>query len=242
MFASSHGTIPLMAAVRDNIDALKERVRTAAERSGRTPDAVRVMAVTKTQPRELVEQAYEAGIRLFGENRIGEAQEKYAGFHDDAELHMIGHLQRNKVKQALGLVACVQSVDKVETAAALERRCAATSRELDILLEMNTSGEGSKEGFRSEEELYGALEEILPMGHLHLRGLMTVAAFTDEEALLRRSFRSLAELRESVQRRFSLASFSELSMGMSHDFEIAVEEGATLIRVGSLLFGARQRT
>lgn len=228
-----------MGRIEDNLAAVHERMRHAAERTGRGPEAVRLMVVTKTQSVERIEEAYRAGARLFGENRIGEAAEKYTGFHEDAELHMIGHLQRNKVNRAVGLVRCVQSIDKSDTAAAIESRCAALDATMDLLLEVNTSGEGSKSGFRDEGELLHALEAIQGMGHLRPRGLMTIATMTDDAAEVRRCFRRLARLREEIVRRFELRSFDELSMGMTSDFEIAIEEGATLVRVGTAIFGHR---
>ncbi len=225
--------------IAENLSKIVERIEAAAQRAGRRAGEVRLMVVTKTQPRDLVGEAYSAGARLFGENRIGEAEEKYRGFHDDAELHMIGHLQRNKAGRAAALVRCVQSIDKTETAAALEKHCSSAGRSLDLLLEVNTSGEASKEGFHSDEELFTSLEEILAMEHLRPRGLMTVAALTDDKKEIRRCFRRLVALREAVRSRYRLEGFDELSMGMTSDFEIAIEEGSTLVRVGTAVFGPR---
>jgi pyridoxal phosphate enzyme (YggS family) len=230
-----------MGRIAANIAAVVERAAEACRRSGRTPEEVRLMVVTKTQPRKLLEESYAAGIRLFGENRIAEAEEKFRDFYPDAELHMIGHLQRNKVNRAVELVRCVQSIDKLETAAALDRRCGTRGTTMEVLLEVNTSGEQSKEGFRSHSELFSAIEKLLDMENIRIKGLMTIATFTDDEQEIRRCFSSLAGLRSAVQRRFELHTFTELSMGMTNDFEIAIEEGSTLIRVGSAVFGPRVR-
>ncbi len=228
-----------MSSISTNIAAVHERINSACRRAGRAQHEVRLMVVTKTQSRESVEEAYAAGARLFGENRIAEAQEKFADFHPEAELHMIGHLQRNKAGRAVGLVRCVQSIDKLETASVLERRCEAVDASIDVLLEMNTSEESSKEGFRSEDDLIRALEAMLELRRVRPRGLMTIAALTSDQRLIRSSFERLRLLKERIDHELSPDGFGELSMGMTNDFELAIEEGATLIRVGSAIFGPR---
>lgn len=229
-----------MAAVADNYEQLRERMAAAAQRAGRSPDSVRMMAVTKSQSRERVAEAYEAGIRLFGENRIGEAEEKYADFHDDIDLHMIGHLQRNKAARAVGLVSCVESIDKVETARILDRLCASREIALEIMLEVNTSGEETKSGYTDRNALLRDLEAIAGLPHISVTGLMTIAPFVDDSKAVRAAFRSLSALREEITRRYPAISMSELSMGMSGDFETAIEEGSTLVRIGTALFGHRE--
>lgn len=220
---------------------IRERIEAAARRAGRSPSEVRLMAVTKTQPREVVEAALRAGLRLFGENRIVEAEEKFRGLSGGFELHMIGHLQRNKAKTAADLVACVQSIDKTETARALEARLAPQGRRMAILLELNSSGEASKSGFATADALLAAADEIAELPSLDIRGLMTVGPLTDDEGAVRRSFRSLATLSSRLKALRPDLPLAELSMGMSGDFEIAIEEGATLVRIGTALFGARGR-
>ncbi len=199
------------------------------------------MAVTKGFPREVVEEAISAGITLFGENRVQEAEQKYSEISGVFELHLIGHLQRNKARTASGLFACVQSIDKEETAAALEARLADRGRSMDILLELNTSGEPSKSGFRSREGLLGFLDLLGRMPHLRLRGLMTVGPLGGDPAAIRRSFSALRELFTEIKARSSFSAFDTLSMGMSGDFETAIEEGATLVRIGTALFGPRRQ-
>ena len=230
------------AQIAANIEQIRRRIEGACSRVGRAPESVRLMAVTKTQPLEMVEAGYRAGLRLFGENRIHEAEEKFRGFHEDCELHMIGHLQRNKARVAATLVACVQSIDKVETARALDARLGGLGRRMAIFLELNTSGEATKSGFPRREELLDAVPEIAALGSLDIRGLMTIAPFTQDEGEIRRSFRTLASLFGELRASHPELPLTELSMGMSGDFEIAIEEGATLVRIGTALFGQRAGT
>jgi pyridoxal phosphate enzyme (YggS family) len=225
-----------------SLERAREALARAAERSGRDPSRVAIMAVTKTVPLEGVQAACTAGLRLFGENRVQEAEAKYGA--GDAglpplSLHLIGHLQRNKARKAAELFEAVDSIDKVETAQALEAACAVSGRTLDILLEMNTSGESTKFGFAGEEELLAAVEPILGLPHLRLRGLMTVGPLTSEPEAVRAAFRRLARLLERLRAGYSGLQPEVLSMGMSGDFEIAVEEGSTQVRLGTALFGAR---
>jgi pyridoxal phosphate enzyme (YggS family) len=216
-----------------------ERIAHAAARAGRDAGAVRLMAVTKTFPREVVEAALAAGLVLFGENRVAEAAAKYTGLTDSCELHLIGHLQRNKAAAAAGLFACVQSIDKPETAAALARRCEELDRRMDVLVEYNTSGEASKSGATDRDGLLACLDAVRGMPALRLRGLMTVGPIGGDTLEVRRAFRLLARLFEEIRAERKPADFDTLSMGMSGDFEAAVEEGATLVRLGTALFGAR---
>lgn len=218
---------------------VRERIARAAERAGRPADEVRLMAVTKTFPREVVERAMAAGLRLFGENRVQEAAAKYAGLTDACELHLVGHLQRNKAAAAAGLFACVQSIDKPETAMALARRCDALGRRMDVLVEFNTSGEATKSGVTDRDGLLACLDAVQGLPALRLRGLMTVGPLGADAPEVRRAFRLLARLFAEVRADRRPEGFDTLSMGMSGDFEAAVEEGATLVRLGTALFGAR---
>jgi pyridoxal phosphate enzyme (YggS family) len=219
---------------------VRSRIDAAARRSGRDPSTARLMAVTKGFPREVVVEAHALGLSLFGENRVQEAEEKFLEPPGPLELHLIGHLQRNKARPASGLFACVQSIDKVETAVALDVKCEERGRVLVILLELNTSGEASKSGFHSREDLLSALEAISRLAHLRVRGLMTVGPMTEKEGEIRAAFSALRRLFDELRAR-GLGGFDTLSMGMSGDFEIAIEEGSTLVRVGTALFGKRGR-
>ena len=220
-----------------NLESVRQRIAAAAGRAGRDAASVAVMAVTKGQPAEAVRLALEAGVRMIGENRVQEAGSKLGEGAWDCELHLIGHLQRNKARRAASLFACVQSVDSLETAQALSRAAAAAGRSIDILLEKNTSGAETQSGYREQGRLLDDLGAIAALPCLRVRGLMTIAPLTTEEVLLRAAF---AELRELLARaRASVAGLDVLSMGMSGDFELAVEEGATIVRLGTVLFGAR---
>jgi len=229
--------------VEDNLSSrlarIEQRVAEHAAKVGRDPSEVALMAVTKNHPREVVRQAYDAGIRLFGENRVQEALSKYAERPEGIELHLIGHLQRNKAKHVPAFFSMVESIDRVETAAALNTQCASRDIVLNILLELNTSGEQSKEGFRTRDALEEALKQISEFPHINIRGLMTVGPFTSDEVKIRESFRALAEVYKELGQRYPELSLDTLSMGMSNDYHIAVEEGATLLRIGTALFGAR---
>ena len=221
--------------------AVQDRISAAALRAGRDPSRIRLMAVTKGFPQQVVLDARAAGLSLFGENRVQEAEQKYLDQAAGLELHLIGHLQRNKARAASGLFACVQSIDKVETAGALDARCEERGRTMDVLLELNTSGEPTKSGFLSRQDLRDGLEVIGKLAHLRVRGLMTVGPRSDDVQKIRSSFAALRSVFEEIRAGGGLPFFDTLSMGMSSDFEIAIEEGATLVRVGTALFGHRER-
>jgi hypothetical protein len=213
----------------------------AATRAGREPGQIRLMAVTKTFPREYIEVARGAGQTLFGENRVQEAQAKYEslGAEPEIELHLIGHLQRNKAKIAASLFRCVQSIDKLSTAEALNRHCGEQGKSMDILLELNTSGEETKYGFADAGGLWRSCEEIARLERLRIGGVMTVGPFTEDQDRIRRAFADLRECLEGLRKRHPELPLDTLSMGMSADFEIAIEEGANLVRLGTVLFGPR---
>ncbi len=197
------------------------------------------MAVSKRQPAERIEEAVELGLRLFGESRVQETAERRALFPDDAELHLIGHLQRNKARDAARLYAAVDSIDAERTARALNDRLQEAERNLPVLLEVNTSGEESKQGVRSYDELARLVEAVLPLPAVAIRGLMTIGPISTDEGRLRSAFATLREFSVKLSAEFPEATLSELSMGMSNDYHYAVMEGATTVRVGTALFGAR---
>ncbi len=231
--------------VRENIATLQEQISTAAKRSGRGPSEVELMAVTKTHPPERIREAYAAGLRLFGENRVQEFDGKASALADlaAAEWHMIGHLQTNKAAKAVDLFAAVDSVDSVKLAEKLDAAARKLNRKLPVLIEVNIGGEAAKSGVAPQSPEWEALLLSAPrLEALEFRGLMTVPPFTDDPEDARPYFRRLRELRNATAARKPPAvSVEVLSMGMSHDFEVAIEEGSTNVRVGTAIFGARPK-
>jgi pyridoxal phosphate enzyme (YggS family) len=229
-------------SIADNIERLEERIISACLRSGRKREEVTLMAVTKFQGLDAAEKAWKAGIRCFGESRVQEAAEKFGACREtfaNSELHLIGNLQRNKVKAAVSLFDCIESLDREELARELAKHA---SNNMPVLLELHT-GEESKNGFAGLDELCRAFETISACPGLVVRGLMTMAPNTSDEKPLRDAFKELVRTRDELEKRFPSAesrhNWSCLSMGMSGDFEIAIEEGSTLIRIGSAIFGER---
>ena len=201
------------------------------------------MAVSKFHPAEAVIEAINAGQFLFGENRVQEAYSKFPSIIQDnpaTELHMIGQLQTNKVRHAVEIASCIESVDRIELISEIEKQCAKIDKKIKILFEYHT-GEESKSGFTSKDELYKALEACKNGSFPHVipAGFMTMAPFTDDEALIRKSFVTLRELAETVKSEYPMFELNELSMGMSGDFELAIQEGSTLVRIGTAIFGER---
>lgn len=225
--------------IQRNLDTVRERMARAVARSGRRVADVRLMAVTKTHPWEAARLAGEAGITLFGENRVQEAVQKWTAVPVEWELRLIGHLQRNKARQAAGLFHAVDSVDKLETAQELHRHCVAVGRPCRVLLEVNTSGEATKGGVWGRDALLSLYQGILALPGIVVEGLMTVGPLTHDEAAVRRAFVELREHRDACRAARSGVDLPVLSMGMSGDYEAAVEEGSTLVRLGTALFGAR---
>ena len=229
----------MVRTLAESLLEVRARADAAARKSGRDPSDVKLMAVTKGFPRELVVETLAAGVSLFGENRVQEAEAKFADLADRCEIHLIGHLQTNKARAAAGLFSCVQSIDSPHTAEALHARCEERDRSMDVLLELNTSGEESKSGFHGRDGLLSCLDAMKSLPRLRPRGLMTVGPLTDDPGRIRASFSALRRLFEEV--RGSSPSFDIISMGMSADFELAIEEGSTLVRVGTALFGPRKQ-
>jgi len=233
-----------MGAIAENIEKIEEQITKACLRSGRKREDITLMAVTKFMPLEAVTEAWDAGLRCFGESRVQEAVPKFTNFrteHPDAELHLIGALQRNKAKTAAAFFDCVQSVDRESLAEELAKHAAGRNEALPILLELRT-GEDSKSGFESPDALFRAVELILACPTLCIHGLMTLAPNTAEEPPVRAAFKKLALTRQELENRFPNTAgldLSCLSMGMSGDFETAIEEGSTMLRIGSAIFGGR---
>ena len=226
-----------MSTVAESLQEIKERIHIAAKRADRNPGEIEIMAVTKTRGRDRVLEASEAGMMLFGENRVQEAVEKFEPKIPGSRLHLVGHLQRNKAKAAAAHFDEIESIDKIETIDALLRHLPDGRDGLEILLEVNTSGEASKSGVESTDALRRLLEDIRKRDGIRVRGLMTIAPFTDDERRIRAAFETLRNLLPVVTEEFEYKDAKTLSMGMSSDFELAIEEGATRIRLGTILFG-----
>ncbi len=228
-------------SIAENLERVTASVREAELKAGRKPGSVELLAVSKFNPAESVLAALRAGQCLFGENRVQEAREKFEGLRRDnpaLRLHLIGTLQRNKVRHILPMVECVQSVDRVELLSEIGKRAAETKKSVDVLFEFHT-GEQSKAGFPDETSLLKAIDLLAGMEYVRCRGLMTMAPWSTDEKAVRASFRALAAMGESCSRRYPNLDFSTLSMGMSGDYRIAIEEGSTLIRIGTAIFGER---
>ncbi|MDE3074222.1 MAG: YggS family pyridoxal phosphate-dependent enzyme [Chloroflexota bacterium] len=214
------------------------RVAAAAERAGRKPEDVAIVAVSKTFPIAAIREAYELGVRVFGENRVQEALEKMPLLPDGIQWHLVGHLQTNKVRQAVGRFWLIHSVDSVHLAEEIERQAAKRTIDQRVLLEVNLADEPSKSGF-SLMEVGDAISEVRQMPHVRLEGLMTIGPQVEEPEDSRWLFETLRELRDRLQAEHPELALTELSMGMTDDFEVAVEEGATLVRIGRAIFGER---
>lgn len=223
--------------IQKRIKDIRERISEASVRSNRKPEDVVLLAVTKTFPVETIRLAYEAGLRDFGENRVQEALGKMNELPADIRWHLVGQLQTNKINKIIGKFALVHSVDSVHLAAALSSRLGNLFQ--DVLLEVNTSGEDSKSGVDPDQALLTA-EKVNSLPGLKMRGLMTVGPLTDDKQKIRGAFKKLKVLFEEMRAKdWAGPDFSILSMGMSNDFEMAVEEGSTLVRIGTALFGER---
>ena len=231
--------------ISDNVASIRERMAAAARRVGRSADEVALMAVTKTHPAARIREAYAAGLRLFGENRVQEFSSKASALAElhEAEWHMIGHLQTNKAAKTAELFSAVDSMDSVKLAEKLDAASRTRQRNLDVLIEINVGGEAAKSGLAPDSpELEQLLQAAQGFEWLRFRGLMTVPPFTDDPEGSRPFFRRLRELREFIAKgQHPAVAMDVLSMGMSHDFEVAIEEGSTCVRVGTAIFGERTR-
>ena len=223
--------------ISERLAAVRARIDAAAIQSGRSPGSVRLVAVSKTKPPEAIREAYASGQRDFGENYVQEMALKAAALADLSELrlHFIGALQRNKAKQAASVAAVIHTVDREELATELDRRAGALGRTLDVLLEVNVGGEASKAGC-APEAVPALLEAARRAEHLRVVGLMAIPPYLDDPEAVRPFFARLRELRDTLE---APALLPELSMGMSHDFHVAIAEGATIVRVGTAIFGGR---
>lgn len=225
--------------VRENLAQVRKHMEEACRRAGRQTDEVTLIAVSKTKPVSMLMEAYEAGARDFGENKVQEILEKRPEIPADARFHMIGHLQRNKVRQVIDQVTLIHSVDSLRLAEQIEHEAAKKELHVDILLEVNVAREGSKFGFFLEE-VEAALREISKYPHITVKGLMTIAPYVEDPEENRDIFKKLHQVFIDMKsKNIDNSSMSVLSMGMTGDYQVAIEEGSTMIRVGTGIFGAR---
>jgi PLP dependent protein len=243
-----------VSTFKERLESIEGRIEAACRRAGRLRSEVRLMAVSKTHPASAIVEAMEAGITLFGENRVQEFERKQAELQalgvrvagisnqEGIEIHLIGHLQSNKTAKAAQLFTAVDTVDSLRIASRLHEAAAGLGRSLPVLLEIKLSAEEAKAGFDPEgAELRELLERMPELTSLKLHGLMTVPPLDEDPETARASFRKLRKLREELTQSYPALEFSALSMGMSGDFEIAIEEGSTLVRIGTALFGMREK-
>lgn len=224
-------------SIIENYNRILNEIHEIAASRGRNPDEINLIAVSKTFDGSVVQGAIDAGIRLFGENKIQEARAKIPGLKGDFVFHMIGHLQSNKAKDAVGMFDMIHSIDSINTAEKVNIEAAGMGKKQKVLIQVNASGEHSKSGVSPASAIELA-QQIIGLSSLDLKGLMTMAPFTEDTELIRGAFRKTREMLERINSALGL-DLRELSMGMSSDYRIAVEEGATLVRIGTAIFGHR---
>ena len=225
--------------LRENLLAVEDRIETACRRAGRKRSEVTLVAVSKTKPVEMLREAYDLGVRVFGENKVQEIRGKYEMLPVDIQWHMIGHLQTNKVKYIVDKVRLIHSVDSLNLARVIGKEAEKQNRTVDILLEVNVAEEESKFGLKTSEVL-PLVEKVMQLPHIRLRGLMTIAPFVENPEKNRAIFANLHDLYVDIkEKNIDNDTVSILSMGMTNDYEVAIEEGSTMVRIGTGIFGAR---
>lgn len=225
--------------IKDNLEIVEQNIQNACDRAGRKRSEVTLIAVSKTKPVSDIRQAMDCGITVFGENKVQEIKDKTEEIKEPLSWHMIGHLQANKVKYLPGRVCMIHSVDNVKLAQEIEKQFAKTDEKIDVLIEVNMAQEESKFGL-SAEDTPEFVKEICELPHLNIRGLMTIAPYTENPESNRQYFKGLRELKERINSmNLPGVSMDTLSMGMTGDYEVAIEEGATFVRVGTGIFGER---
>lgn len=228
-------------AIASNIAKIKQRIAAASARSHRPPDAVKLLVVTKTIPPMLIEEAISAGITALGENYVQEAKEKITALGSKIEWHMIGHLQTNKAKYVVKLFDYIHSVDRLDLAMEIDKRAGVAGRKINILIEVNVSGEKTKNGLEAAKAI-DLLQAISGLDNIAVKGLMTMAPYSSDPENSRPCFSALRNLQQKIiKERIAGIRMDELSMGMTDDFEIAIEEGATIVRIGRAIFGERNK-
>jgi len=223
--------------IKNNLEIINEKIKKAALKVERNPEEIKLVAVTKTATIEQIEEAIKAGVKIIGENKVQEAKEKYQIITADIEWHLVGHLQTNKVKYAVEIFDCIHSVDSIKLAEEIDKRSLQFGKTTNVLVEVNVSGEETKCGIKPEE-VEPFLKEISKFSRIRVRGLMTIAPIVEDKEEVRPYFRRLRELSKEIKsKNIKNVKMDYLSMGMSEDFEIAIEEGANMVRIGRGIFG-----
>ncbi|MCF7943924.1 MAG: YggS family pyridoxal phosphate-dependent enzyme [Spirochaetia bacterium] len=231
-----------MDTMKKRVNTVLQKISDAAEQAGRKTDEITLVAVSKTRTYEEVIEAFNCGLTIFGENRVQEAKNKFENINKPVHLHIIGPLQSNKIGTAVEIAECIESVDRLKVLKLIEKHASKLKKKIEVFLEFNTSGETSKHGFDHYDEIFECMEIMDNYHWVKFRGLMTIGPLTKDIVKIRKSFSELRELRDQLKKDFPAYDVVELSMGMSNDYEIAIEEGADLIRIGSALFGERVYT
>ncbi len=227
-----------MAVIKNNLEIINEKIKKAALKANRHPEEIKLVAVTKTATIEQIKDALSAGVKIIGENKVQEAKEKYQILTTDIEWHLVGHLQTNKVKYAIEIFDCIQSMDSIKLAKEIDRRSLQFGKITNVLVEVNVSGEETKYGIKPEE-VKPFLKEISKFSRIRVRGLMTIAPIGEVKEEVRPYFRKLRELfKEIKSKNIKNVKMDYLSMGMTDDFEVAIEEGANMVRIGRGIFGS----
>lgn len=226
------------AMIADNVRSVRQRIAACCEKCGRTTDGVQLVSVTKTACVEEMREAIAAGVRAFGENRVLDAAAKHRLLADNAEWHLIGHLQTNKVRDAVGIFSLIHSVDSIKLAQAIDREASKIGKRQDVLIQVSTSGEESKFGLASDESIE-FIHKIASFSNINIKGLMTIAPAVSDPETVRPYFRALRELLVKVNAVLS-TKYGILSMGMTDDFEVAIEEGSNIVRIGRAIFSDKK--
>ncbi len=225
--------------IQENLSTVQENIAAACAKCHRNPDEITLISVSKTKPVSMLQEAYDLGVREFGENKVQELCEKYEVLPDDIHWHLIGHLQRNKVKYVVDKAALIHSVDSIKLAEEIQKEATKKQITASVLLQVNVAKEASKSGFY-EEELANAVEKIKSLDRIRIQGLMTIAPFVEDPEENRQFFSRLKQLSVDIkQKNIDNVTMNILSMGMTGDYQVAIEEGATHIRVGTGIFGSR---
>lgn len=228
--------------IKENINDVKDQIAQAAIKSGRQFEDITLVAVTKTLPVDIINAAMTYGITDIGENKVQEVMDKYDHILNEPKWHLIGHLQTNKVKYIIDKVSLIHSVDSLKLAEEISKRCEKIEKVMDILIQINVAEESTKFGIQ-RDEIFELVEQISLLPNVRIKGLMTIAPFVDDEVALRKYFSEMKDIFETLKKTmYNRADMTYLSMGMTNDYEVAIEEGANMVRIGTGIFGARNYT